>query len=369
MESECFGLYWEGIADSDCTRGKGCSKLAECLEKFTTTTLAQYQRELGPKKATPENLSGKTAVQPEAILLALNHQKDQGFNPFLVVDEPRKITRNVVEYAGQDASIEEPEFEEPEFEEPEFEEPEFEEPEVKEPEVEVAPKKTRKPRRVKKKKPVSEVTTGAQFCGACRGTGKRGRGNCKACQGSGMADVAAERTDPAAVATRAPKEPVDSAPTAGDVAEAVVEGGNPRSGGASGLLPVQGGDVPDTVFTGSQDCGGASRAQTDRPPGKVSRGEAPSRDAQHGGVVGSPVLQATPINRGENMAKKQVVLDLYNKRAVQVDWPDYPTLMETPNERIVQLVSWDVARGGWTKLVPSLTGDPDEVLYGALSKC
>lgn len=83
----CYGQYWEGIAGSDCTKGEVCGELDNCLAKFATTTLMQHQRKLG-KDATPEKLSELASVRPEAILLALNFQKNAGIVPGAVPANP-----------------------------------------------------------------------------------------------------------------------------------------------------------------------------------------------------------------------------------------------------------------------------------------
>lgn len=75
----CFGQYWEGVAGSDCTVGDSCKELDTCLARFASVTLVKYQRKLG-KEATPEKLSLLTSVRPEAILLALNFQKNAGIS-------------------------------------------------------------------------------------------------------------------------------------------------------------------------------------------------------------------------------------------------------------------------------------------------
>lgn len=376
MGSECFGLYWEGIANSECTKGKGCAKLNECLAKFATTTLADYQRELGPKDAIPEKLGLKASVQPEAILLAMNFQKNTQFNPFVVVDEPVKATRTVVEYAGEETELEE--IPEEDMSEELFDE--LAEESVEELEAEPVKKpKGKTAQKAKSKQQSEQVAEGgeidsAQFCKACRGTGKRGRGNCKACSGTGKAmdeaqTQSAERSAvQAEVVTRAEKKPVSRQAKTRHENKAVVAGGDPRGNSQVGVLHVQGGEVPNAILSSGRDSGDEGFAQTNRPPWETPRGETTGGNEAVDGVVGPKIFPPSFANRGMEEAgqKRQVVVDLYNKRMVTVNWPEYPTLMETPNEKIVQLVAWDVSRRGWTKLVPALSGDPDEILFKSL---
>lgn len=85
----CFGVFWEGVEGSDCTRpdaktGKSCSAVDECLAAFATGTLARFQAELGDA-ATPERLAEVTSVDVKAIRLALEFQANIGAGPAVAV--------------------------------------------------------------------------------------------------------------------------------------------------------------------------------------------------------------------------------------------------------------------------------------------
>jgi hypothetical protein len=72
--SACLGKYWEGTAFSPC---KECDRFDECLAKFATFYLVEYQKQLG-SNASLDNLSKLSRVSPESILLAMNFQLNMG---------------------------------------------------------------------------------------------------------------------------------------------------------------------------------------------------------------------------------------------------------------------------------------------------
>ena len=76
----CFGKYWEGANDSTCKEGAGCERLTACLISFAKGKLLETQQLLGPK-ATPKDLGDHIGVSPEAVLLAINFQKNIGSTP------------------------------------------------------------------------------------------------------------------------------------------------------------------------------------------------------------------------------------------------------------------------------------------------
>lgn len=75
---KCYGVFWEAIPSiPDCY--EKCTDKEGCLAKFATATLPKYQRELGEENATPQALSEVTGISTEAIVIALQYQKDKGF--------------------------------------------------------------------------------------------------------------------------------------------------------------------------------------------------------------------------------------------------------------------------------------------------
>jgi hypothetical protein len=360
MGSSCFGLYCDLRADSECREGKGCSKINECCAEFCTKTLADYQKKLGPKKATPEKLSSLTSIEPEAVLLALNWQKNTGFNPF-VAKEPEPASETEILYAGDEDL---PEDLDPEM----FEEVRGEVEPVPE------PKAKAKSRSKMLKRPQEDAYIGAQFCEKCKGTGKRGRGTCKKCGGTGKAQNSTQEIGqemhaiPDTLVKGAQAKPISRQVEAGDEAETVVARGNPRGNSVRRVLQVPGGAVPDVVQCGGGDSGGEGLPEANRSTGKASRRQKASRNTQIDVVERPAIFQTSPLDtRGKGSDKKpQVIVDMYNKRIVGVNWPDYPSLMETPEESIVQVITWDTVRNNWVKWVPQLSGDPDELLFKSL---
>lgn len=73
---ECYGVFWEAIASNPACNEQ-CGAKNDCLVKFATETLVKYQRELG-EQATIHHLAELTGVAPEAILLAIDFQKNKG---------------------------------------------------------------------------------------------------------------------------------------------------------------------------------------------------------------------------------------------------------------------------------------------------
>lgn len=76
----CYGQVWEGVAGSLCV-DQGCGVLDDCLVRFASGVLVDWQRQLGTA-ATVEQLAQATAVKPEAIQKALEFQKTSGIIPF-----------------------------------------------------------------------------------------------------------------------------------------------------------------------------------------------------------------------------------------------------------------------------------------------
>jgi hypothetical protein len=136
MTSSCFGKYWEGTEDSPCKEGKGCGNYNDCLVKFSTGKLVEYQSLLGPK-GTPKELSKLAGVSPESILLAMNFQKNAGIlvGPNEKEEEPENslsIIQSGIEdiKAGRTRTLSMSELEEPE--------------EIKEPPPEPKPRRGKK---------------------------------------------------------------------------------------------------------------------------------------------------------------------------------------------------------------------------------
>jgi len=106
----CYGEYWEGVPGSECFADGTCKEIDGCLASFATGKLVEYQKTLGPK-ATAQKLSEAAQVKPEAILLAINYQKEQGFDPFDV--PPPAKDEKVVDPPSPDAANKEPAKKEP----------------------------------------------------------------------------------------------------------------------------------------------------------------------------------------------------------------------------------------------------------------
>lgn len=376
MGSSCFGLYWDGREASECREGKGCSAINDCLAKFATSVLAGHQRSLGPKKSTPKVLGELTSVHPEAIALAMNWQKNTGFSPFVVRNEERKATKTVVEYQGEDTELEEisEDFDPEMFDEVDEEALTAAELRAAQEPIVSDAKKEKATRRRTAKEDKGDAVSGSQFCEKCKGTGKRGRGVCKACVGTGKAasavqPVAAERSAVQVEMVKgASQEPVSGSVAAGDETETVMARGNTRSNSVSRTLHVQGEQVPDAVFASSGNSGGEGLPKADRSAREVSRGQKTRRNAKVSVMERPEVFQTASPNTGgkKSTQKPQVVVDTYNKRVVGVNWPDYPSIMETPEEKIVQIIAWDTTRNGCVKWVPQLSGDPNELLFKSL---
>lgn len=77
----CYGQVWEGVPGSLCV-DQGCGVLDDCLVKFASGVLVDWQRSLG-EKVTAEQLSQATSVRVEAILKALEFQQTAGIVPFI----------------------------------------------------------------------------------------------------------------------------------------------------------------------------------------------------------------------------------------------------------------------------------------------
>jgi len=367
MGSSCFGLLWDGREGSECRAGKGCSKINECLAKFSTETLAGFQRGLGPKKSTPEKLSELTGADPSVVLLAMNWQKNTGFSPFVIAKEP-------VRQIDEEISVPEelgPELDEGEGIDEEMFEDVSEDMTLSEAEMRAAQQVTLPKKDASKtvSKGKGEVASGnTQFCEKCKGTGKRGRGVCKACSGTGEKEIIPQAEIPIAMDQGTQVKPISRTLEARNEIETPMEGGDSRGSSADGVLRVQGEEVPDTVFYSSSDSGDDGLPETNRSTGKAPRRQKAGGNAKTDVVERGPVLSSSPIDSGAQRPgeKRQVIVDTFNKRIVGVNWPDYPSLMETPEEKIVQIIAWDTARNGFVKWVPKLSGDPNELLYKSL---
>jgi len=377
MGSSCFGLYWDGRADSECREGKGCTAMNECCAAFCTGVLAKHQRSIGPKKATPEVLGELTSTDPKSVLLAMNWQKNTGFNPYVVEKEQVKATRTVIEYAGEETELDDGEDLAEDFDPEMFEEVsegELNEAELRAAQTVEVPKQKKASRRKEAQEKGGNAAIGTQFCEKCKGTGKRGRGVCKSCSGTGQAQGETQpladkiTTAKTEVDARAETKPASSHVAPRHEIETPMAGGNSRGDSGSRVLQVQGGAVPHAVFSGGGNSGGAGLPETVRSSGQVSRGQKAGRHAKTDVVECSEVFQTSLANSGGkgSIKKPQVVLDTYNKRIVGVDWPDCPSLMETPEVKIVQIIAWDVDRNGFVKYVSQLSGDPNERLFKSL---
>ena len=89
----CYGQVWEGIVGSLCV-DQGCGVIDDCLGRFASGVLVDWQRKLG-EGVTVAELAQATAVKPGAIEKALEFQKTMGIIPFLkpaVISPPAEQT-------------------------------------------------------------------------------------------------------------------------------------------------------------------------------------------------------------------------------------------------------------------------------------
>jgi hypothetical protein len=64
----CYGLYWEALGDSPCTK---CEVRRGCLHSFATTELPRLQSQLGDNASDVTKLASVSQVKPGALRVAL----------------------------------------------------------------------------------------------------------------------------------------------------------------------------------------------------------------------------------------------------------------------------------------------------------
>jgi hypothetical protein len=73
-------------------------------------------------------------------------------------------------------------------------------------------------------------------------------------------------------------------------------------------------------------------------------------------------LQAAPVTRGEEIPVEQVVVNLTTLTVEKVNWPGYPSLGKSGGYDVVQVMTYKHT-AGWVRLVPVLSGAPNEILF------
>jgi hypothetical protein len=212
----------------------------------------------------------------------------------------------------------------------------------------------------------STPKTDRPVCGLCGGTGKVGgkRGiKCGRCAGTGKSDLTtAEATDNGSTGSGRISEQVGereseikaySGSSARAKVKSALSGDDAHSESASTRVPLQGDAVPYPID--------GSQSDTGHPPAPAPAPEIKSEPSHD---VNSAILPAPEI---KSPVKTQWVINAEHLKMEQVDWGDYPALIEGPSYKIMQIHFWNATRKQWIKLTPEDANDPTAIMLAMSS--